>query len=282
MRHGRRVIDHSRFLLDMRNPEVRIHLDSVVERIVGEFGVGYLKMDYNVDGLEGTESHADSFGQGLLENNRSLMSWYEGLLNRYPDLTIENCGSGGGRMDYAMLSRLQLQSSSDQGDYRKFPAIVAGASAGVVPEQLAIWSYPMAGCDPDTSSFNMVNAMLCRIHQSGELAGLSAESRAEVRVGIQIYKDNIRKHIPNSIPFYPLGFADITDNISPIALGMRSPERTFVAVWRLAGEERINFPNFPNDLRILYPEDLGIRAERSGDGWTLTFPRPNMACILTS
>ena len=151
MRHGRRVIDHSRFLLDMRNPEVRIHLDSVVERIVGEFGVGYLKMDYNVDGLEGTESHADSFGQGLLENNRSPDVVVRGLLNRYPDLTIENCGSGGGRMDYAMLSRLQLQSSSDQGDYRKFPAIVAGASAGVVPEQLVIWSYPMAGCDPDTS-----------------------------------------------------------------------------------------------------------------------------------
>jgi alpha-galactosidase len=103
MRHGRRVIDHSRFLLDMRNPQVRAYLDAVVDRMVGDYGVGYIKMDYNVDGLEGTELRADSFGQGLLENNRALLSWHDGVLNRHPDLTIENCGSGGGRMEYAML-----------------------------------------------------------------------------------------------------------------------------------------------------------------------------------
>ena len=64
------------------------------------------------------------------------------ILKRYPDLVIENCGSGGGRMDYAMLSRLQLQSMTDQEDYLKLPAILVGASAAVLPEQLAIWSYP--------------------------------------------------------------------------------------------------------------------------------------------
>jgi alpha-galactosidase len=175
MRHGRRVIDHSRFLLDMRNPEVRAYLDSVVDRMVSEYGVGYIKMDYNVDGLEGTELRADSFGQGLLENNRALLSWHDGILNRHRDLVIENCGSGGGRMEYAMLSHLQPQSSSDQEDYRKYPAIVVGATAGVVPEQLATWSYPKTNDGPDAASFNMVNSMLCRIHQSGELTKLSSD-----------------------------------------------------------------------------------------------------------
>ena len=282
VRHGRRVIDQSRFLLDLRNPEVRAYLDTVVDRMVGEYGVGYIKMDYNVDGLEGTELRADSFGQGLLENNRALLSWHDGILNRYPDLTIENCGSGGGRMEYAMLSHLQLQSSSDQEDYRKYPAIVVGASAGVVPEQLATWSYPMADSGADAASFNMVNAMLCRIHQSGHLAKLSTESMAQVSMGIRVYKESIRPHVPESIPFYPLGFASITDGTSPIALGMRSLQRTFVAVWRLTGDEKIHLPGLPNDLRILYPTDLGIKAERQGDGWTLILPRPHMACILAS
>ncbi|QNI33982.1 alpha-galactosidase [Alloacidobacterium dinghuense] len=282
MRHGRRVIDHSRFLLDMRNPDVRAYLDSVVDRMVGEYGVGYIKMDYNVDGLEGTELLADSFGQGLLESNRALLSWHDGILNRHHDLVIENCGSGGGRMEYAMLSHLQLQSSSDQEDYRKYPAIVVGATAGVVPEQLATWSYPKAADGPDAASFNMVNAMLCRIHQSGELARLSDDSMAQVKTGIHIYKENIRPHIPNSSPFYPLGFTDITDDRSPIALGMRSSERTFVAIWRLNGEERVHVPKLPGDLRILYPADLGIRPEREADGWTLIFPRTYMACILAS
>ena len=137
-----------------------------------------------------------------------------------------------------MLSHLQLQSSSDQEDYRKYPAIVVGASAGVLPEQLATWSYPLASSGPDAASFNMVNAMLCRIHQSGHLAKLSAESMAQVRTGIQVYKQHIRPHVPESVPFYPLGFTDITDDKSPIALGMRSPQRTFVAVWRLTGDAK--------------------------------------------
>jgi alpha-galactosidase len=249
---------------------------------VGEYGVGYIKMDYNVDGLEGTELRADSFGQGLLEHNRALLSWHDGVLNRHPDLTIENCGSGGGRMEYAMLSHLQLQSSSDQEDYRKYPAIVVGASAGVLPEQLATWSYPLASSDPDAASFNMVNAMLCRIHQSGHLAKLSADSMAQVRTGIQVYKQHIRPHVPESAPFYPLGFTDITDDKSPIALGMRSPQRTFVAVWRLTGDARVHVPKLSNDLRLLYPADLGIQVEREGEGGVLSFPRPHMACILAS
>jgi alpha-galactosidase len=282
MRHGRRVIDHSRFLLDMRNPEVRAYLDSVVDRMVGDYGAGYIKMDYNVDGLEGTELRADSFGQGLLEVNRALLSWHDGILNRHPDLTIENCGSGGGRMEYAMLSHLQLQSSSDQEDYRKYPAIVVGASAGVLPEQLAVWSYPMATDQPDAASFNMVSAMLCRMHQSGHLAKLLPESMAQVKTGIRIYKEKIRPHVPESHPFYPLGFTDITDSRSPIALGMRSPGQTFVAVWRLTGEEKVHIPKLADDLRMLYPTDLGVLAEKDGDGWTLTFPRPYMACILTT
>lgn len=282
MRHGKRVVDNGRFLLDMRNPEVRAYLDSVVDRMVNEYGAGYIKMDYNVDGLEGTELHADSFGQGMLEHCRALLTWHDGVLGRHPDLTIENCGSGGGRMDYAMLSHLQLQSSSDQEDYRRYPSIVNGASAGVALEQLATWSYPMATDGPDAASFNMVSAMLCRIHQSGHLAKISNESLGQVKNGIAIYKSEIRSHIPEAAPFYPLGFADVTDPRSPIALGIRAPRRTFVAVWRLSGDATVRLPGVQGNLRILYPTDLGIRAATEGDAIAVTFPRTYMACILAS
>ncbi|MCL4402828.1 MAG: alpha-galactosidase, partial [Acidobacteria bacterium] len=117
-RHGKRVIDHGRYLLDFRNPEVRGHADEVIDRLVRQYGAGYIKMDYNVTAGEGTDYHADSAGQGMLEHQRAYLRWLDAVYQRYPDLVIENCGSGGGRMDYAMLSRHQLQSSSDQMDYR--------------------------------------------------------------------------------------------------------------------------------------------------------------------
>ena len=48
---------------------------------------------------------------------RKLFQW---RLAKYPDLVIENCSSGGLRMDYAMLSRYSIQSTSDQEEYDIF------------------------------------------------------------------------------------------------------------------------------------------------------------------
>ena len=281
MRHEKRVLKNSRFLLDFRNPEVRQYLDQVIARLVHEYGVGYIKMDYNVDSLQGTELNAESFGQGLLEHNRAHLVWLDSILNRYPDLVIENCGSGGGRMDYAMLSRLQLQSMTDQEDYLKLPAILVGSSAAVLPEQLAIWSYPLAKADADQASFNMVTAMMCRIHQSGRLDALSNEAWRQVAEGIRIYKE-VRKNIPEAIPFYPLGTSDVTKRETPIALGMRSPEQTLLAVWRIDGPGNTRVALTGRTPKLVYPNNLGIHVAAEDGAVNIQFPRTHMACLISA
>jgi alpha-galactosidase len=280
VRHGRRVLKNSRFLLDFRNPQVRTYLDQVIARVVNEYGAGYIKMDYNVDSLQGTELNADSFGQGLLDHNRAHLDWLDSVLDRYPELVIENCGSGGGRMDYAMLSRLQLQSMTDQEDYLKLPAILVGASAAVLPEQLAIWSYPLANADAEQASFNMVTAMMCRIHQSGRLDSLASAASTQITEGLRIYKEILRKHIPAAVPFYPLGMSDVTNSKTPVALGMRSPQQTLVAVWRIDGPETVQISGASTDSKLLYPTDLGIKITPGKDALHVEFPRTRMACLI--
>lgn len=184
-------------------------------------------------------------------------------------------------MDYGMLSHTQLQSCTDQEEYLRLPAIATGASAGVVPSQLAVWSYPRQGADADQASFNMVSAMLLRIHQSGHLARLDAPAAAQVKEGIRVYKQIIREHIPDAVPFYPLGMPDVTNAMKPIALGIRSPKRSFIAVWRIDGDGEVRVPGATH-AEILYPKDLGIVIHSSGDECLLTFPRPRMGCILLS
>ena len=281
MRHGKRVKKNSRLLLDFRNPEVRSYLDSVIERMVNEYGAGYIKIDYNVDTLEGTSQNADSLGQGLLGHNRAVLSWLDGLLNRFPELVIENCGSGGGRMDYGMLSHTNLQSCTDQEEYPRMPAILTGASAAVALSQLAVWSYPRKGADADQASFNMVSAMLLRIHQSGNLDSLTEEAVAQVRQGIRMYKDVIREHIPDAIPFYPAGMPDVSAPDKPVAFGIRSPKRAFLAVWRIDGESVVRVRATGAQAELLYPTDLGIKLEEGSGEWIITFPRPKMGCILS-
>ncbi len=280
MQHGKRHIDNNRFSLDFRNPEVVEYMSSVVNRMVNEYGVGYIKMDYN-NPTWGTETGTSSPGQGLLEQNRAVVEWLKTIRNKYPQLIIENCASGGCRMDYAMLSQCQLQSLSDQTDFTKCPAILVGALAAVVPEQLGSWTFPLPAANAREASFSMVNAMLCRIYQSGKISELSKESFDQVTKGIEIYKSVLAPFIPQSVPFFPLGMPSIEDEISPVAVGIRSGNKEFIAVWRMKGSEIVNIPSGAiRKVRLIYPEKLGIQVSEEKGSIRFDFPEEFMAAIV--
>lgn len=234
VRHGKRVYDRSRYQLDFRNPAVLEHVNEVLDRVVNEYGVGYIKMDYNVEPGIGTELYAESVGQGMLEHERAYLKWLDGVFAKYPDLVIENCSSGGLRTDYAMLSRYSIQSTSDQEDYTNYATIAANACAGLTPEQAAVWSYPQRNGDEEEVVYNMINALLLRIHQSGHIPELSESRRELVREGIRFYKD-IRQDIKAAMPSWPLGLCENMDKF--LCSVLKTQEKAYLAVWRRGGEE---------------------------------------------
>ncbi len=236
IRHGKKVSDRSRYQLDFRNPAVREHATGVIDRLVRDYHVGYIKMDYNIEPGVGTEIDADSFGEGLLGHERAYLRWLEGIFEKYPDLVIENCSSGGLRMDYAMLSRYSIQSTSDTEDYIKYSTIAANAPSALTPEQAAVWSYPLKEGDDEEAIFNMVNAMLLRIHQSGHLAELSRERFALVKEGIAYYK-KIRADLRGGLPLWPIGPAAYQDGWASAAIV--SGKKTYMAVWRRGSKESV-------------------------------------------
>ena len=229
LRHGKKIYDRSRYQLDFRHPGVIAHVSEVVRRIVEDYGCGYIKMDYNIEPGIGTEVGADSFGDGLLQHERAYLAWLESMFEKYPGLVIENCSSGGLRMDYAMLSRYSIQSTSDIEDYRMYATVACNAPSGVTPEQAAVWSYPRRNAGREETIFNMVNALLLRIHQSGHLAELSEENMRYVRQGIEWYKEN-RHHWKSAVPYWPIGLSDYRDEWS--ALVLEDGEEAFLALWR--------------------------------------------------
>jgi alpha-galactosidase len=278
LRHGKRVIDHSRYQLDFRNPEVRAFADRVIDRLVGEYGVGYIKMDYNINAGVGTDRDADSPGDGLLGHNRAYLEWLDNVFHRYPDLVIENCGSGGMRMDYALLSRHSIQSVSDQTDYLKNAVIAAASASLATPEQCAVWSYPLREGDREEAVMNMVNALLLRIHQSGHLAELSPERFALVREGIAYYK-SIRAELKRGLPFWPLGCPSMSDAWT--GFGLDCGAVRYVAVWRLEGDRdtcTLPFPDLKGrdlSVRLGYPSAGPAEASWSKDNGTLTVRLPH-------
>ena len=281
LRHGKRVYDRSRFQLDFRHPLVIAHVNEVIDRVVREYGVGYIKMDYNIEPGIGTEVGCESVGEGLLEHERAYLQWLDGVFARYPDLVIENCSSGGLRMDYAMLSRYSIQSTSDQEDYLNYATISMNGPAGVTPEQSAIWSYPLREGDREEVIFNMCNAMLNRVHQSGHLAELSSERFALVKEGLDTYR-TIRQDIREGVPYWPAGFADNEDKW--LAGGLRCGDTIYLNVWRRGGEDSHTvdlsraFPGHRLKVECIYPRASGpcsyaLEAEQLH----LHYPLPAMA-----
>ncbi len=253
-RNGRPVIDHNRYQLDFRNPDVIAHANMVVDRLVQQYGVAYIKMDYNIEPGVGTDLHADSAGAGLLAHTRAYLAWLDDVFARYPELIIENCSSGGMRMCGPMLSRQSIQSVTDQEDYVKTAAIACNCMTAVPPEQAAIWSYPQESADAETVVFNMVNAILFRIHQSGHIARLSQIGKELVKEGIQLHL-SIVDELKTGLPVWPLGLASFSDDCHCVGIQCQSG-RIYLAVWNLTRTTEIRIPlkMQVSDAQCIYPK----------------------------
>jgi alpha-galactosidase len=290
-RAGRFVVEHGRYHLDLRHPAAVKHLDQVVDFLVGELGVGYLKFDYNISVGPGPDGGGLPAGAGLLAANRAQLDWLDAVLDRHPALVIENCSSGGMRTDYALLSRMQLQSTSDQQEYLRYPPIAAAAPAAIAPEQAAVWAYPQPEFTAGEIAFTMVNALLGRVHLSGHLDRMSGQQRKLVAAAVRVYKDSLRSAIARSVPFWPLGLPRWDD--SWVALGLRAPGSSHLAVWRRgqgsdADSATVTLP-LPHlrgarvAPRVLYPRDAGAEAGWDAEAGTLTVVLRDSpsACVLS-
>ncbi|MEV3853763.1 alpha-galactosidase [Streptomyces sp. NPDC050095] len=285
-RDGVRLTETGRHHLDLRHPAARTHLDQVVDRLVGEWGVGYLKLDHNIDPGSGTSAHpGETPGAGLLGHNRAHLDWLDGILDRHPHLVVENCASGGMRWDHALLSRLQLQSTSDQQNLQLYAPIAASAPTAVTPEQGAVWAYPQPEDSLDEVAFTMASALLGRIHLSGRLPELGPEALALVHEAVAVYKA-VRTDLPEAVPSWPLGLPAWDDPW--IALALHTPATTYLTVWRRPGGPDTTTLRLPEraggaaHAEILYPaagQAVAVWNPDTAD-LTVTLPTTPSAAVL--
>lgn len=277
-RGGVRIRERDRYLLDLRCPAAVDHLNAAVDRLINDLGVGYFKFDYNVTPGAGTDFDAPSVGHGLLEHNRALLTWLDNLLDRHPDLVIENCGSGAMRSDFAMLSRLALQSTSDQENPLLYPPIAVGALLHVLPEQAGNWAYPQPEMTDEEIIFTMCTGLAGRLYQSGHLDRMTTEQRELVASGIVVHKE-IRADVAASTPRFPTGIPSWNQPWATVALD--ADEVAYVIAWRQAdATDRIELDlgglvKQPRSVEQLYPAPgtgTAWQTELSGSHLELTAP----------
>ncbi len=92
-----------------------------VERILGEYGAKWIKFDFNLDPGFGCNrgDHEHGAGDGLYAHYMGYYRFLDELRQKYPDVVIENCASGGLRGDIGMMSHCAVGFLSDP-DHTEF------------------------------------------------------------------------------------------------------------------------------------------------------------------
>lgn len=104
-----------RVFIDFRRDDVRAWMRSVVDRLVRDVGVDWLKLDYNADVGEAFDpsGEGERTGTVLHDHLEALYAWIDDIRHAYPNLIIENCSSGALRFDLALLARTHFSWRSD-------------------------------------------------------------------------------------------------------------------------------------------------------------------------
>jgi len=240
--NGKDVVNSKRYILNFDNPEVYEYMKQVVITMVTKYDLAYIKTDYNTDAGVGNEWNADSLGDGLLKHNRAYVRWLNEIMDMFPDLTIENCGSGGCRMDNELLKYCPIQSTSDQTNFLKYPYLSANVLTATTPEQAAVWSYPVNAYikdympDDEAVIMNMCNAMLGRIHLASFINKLPENQLKLIREGVD-YFNSISDLKIKSVPVFPNGTAQFFDK--EVVGGIKADGKIILGVWNTSKKPRV-------------------------------------------
>ena len=108
-------LERHQLVLDLTRPEVRDHLLRQITGVLAAYPISYVKWDHNRDLLEAGTGRRD----GAPAAHEQTLAFYElldTLRAAHPDVDWESCASGGGRIDFGVLERVQRFWTSDMTD----------------------------------------------------------------------------------------------------------------------------------------------------------------------
>ncbi len=182
-----RPTGRNQLVLDLSREDVRQYLFDTIDGLLTRLSIGYLKWDCNRD-LFPAASAGRASTRHQIDGFYDLM---DRLRMRHPDLSIESCASGGGRMDFGVLSRVDRFWPSDATDALErvriqrtastfFPLETLGAHVGPSPNPWTRRRFSMA--------FRCFVALFGHFGMELNPAGLSETDRDVLRRAVEVYK----------------------------------------------------------------------------------------------
>ena len=145
------------FLLNLGNPDARKMLADHLCTLITEGGIGCYRQDFNMEPRPfwDAEDEPDRVGMSEIRHITGLYALWDELLARCPGLLIDNCSSGGRRIDLETISRSMPLWRSDVQCWPNFGATaMQGQTYG-----LGMWVPLSTGCCDREDAYVFRSAM---------------------------------------------------------------------------------------------------------------------------
>ena len=181
-------------VLDLANPQVQDFIYNLVDDLMTNYpDIDYIKWDANM-GIQNHGSNyltADKQSHMYIEFHRGLEKVLQRIRAKYPELTIQDCASGGGRANYGLLPYFDEFWVSDNTDALQrvymqwgtsyfFPAIAMASHISAAPNHQTFRTIPL--------KYRIDVAMSGRLGMEIQPKNMTDEEKALCKNAIEEYK----------------------------------------------------------------------------------------------
>lgn len=187
-RDGAVLTSYFRRFWNMTDPWVEEYLTKKVIGTLKKYGFGYMKIDYNETigaGCDGFESP----GEGLRRNMQATREFIEKVKRQVPGIILENCSSGGHRLEPGLMAQMSMASFSDAHECEEIPIIAANLHRVIHPAQSQIWAVIRKSDSLKRIAYSLAATFLGRMCVSGDVTDLSKDQWGVIDRGIAFYRE---------------------------------------------------------------------------------------------
>lgn len=278
--NGPLIEARNQLVLDLDREEVANHLFESISTLLAETPISYLKWDMNRD------IHQMENAQGQRAVHRQTLALYALMArvrDHFPDVAIESCASGGGRIDMGVLeyaSRFWPSDTNDaldrisvqRGFLSMLPPELMGAHVGPSPCHITGRQHAMA--------FRAGVALWGHMGVEADIRALNGDDRSTLEAAISLHKQHRHllhngRYIEHEQSAQQVAWSVISDDrseaLSAVAM-LHTPTTAFPKRMRFRGLDASK----QYRVQVVWPQDLSekqaayrdrLHSQRLGGDW---------------
>ncbi len=182
------VLGRNQLVLNLAHPAAYAHILGQLDALLRDHDIAYVKWDMNR--VHAQDSGADG-APGAHAQTLAVYRLLDELGRRHPDVEIESCSSGGGRIDHGILTRTARVWTSDCNDALERQTIQRGASMLIPPEVMGAHIGPTRSHTTGrvhTLAFRAATALFGHLGVEWNVLELSEQERADLAEAVALHQ----------------------------------------------------------------------------------------------